>query len=138
MISYIKILGPPVGKALVELEKVAVDIPKVCIMDRHFSPEIPSSLAREFGESRSVSYQGLQRNMDLNWIGSYYNRIGVEITGERCESIISKSDTQLGEYDFFFEWYEKPNLKQMTEFIEKIDEALAPLGCYYTITTKKK
>lgn len=137
MISYIKILGPPVKKALVELEKVAVHLPKVCIMDSHFSPDIPYSTARDFGESSRVGYQGLQRNMDLNWIGSYYNRMGVQITGERCESIISKSDVKLGDYDFFFEWYEKPSMKQMTEFIEKIDEALAPLGCYYTITTKK-
>jgi hypothetical protein len=106
-------------------------------MDRHFSPEIPYSLARDFGESRRVRYQGLQRNLDANWIGSYYNRMGVEITGERCENIISKSGAKLGDYDFFFEWYEKPSMEQIEDLINKIDEAFAPLGCYYSITTKK-
>lgn len=138
MISYIKILGPPHKEALNELEKIAVDMPQVCIMDRHFSPEIPSSLARDLGESRSVGYRS-STNVDSNWIGSYFNRMGVEITGERCESLISNSGAKLGEYDFFFEWYEKnPTSGEIMELIEKIDEALAPLGCLYSITTKKK
>lgn len=31
MISYIKIFGPPVLEAIVELEKIAINMPEVCI-----------------------------------------------------------------------------------------------------------
>ena len=50
-ISYIKIFGPPVLKAVRELEKVAVDMPDVFIMDTIFARtrEFPSYLARDLG-----------------------------------------------------------------------------------------
>jgi hypothetical protein len=47
MKSYIKILGPPHLKAIKELEKVAVDMPQLCIMDTIFSSEIPSYIASD-------------------------------------------------------------------------------------------
>jgi len=50
--------------------------------------------------------------------------------------LISKSGERLGEYDFFYEWFTEPKLDQLNGLIEKIDEALTPLGCRYTITTK--
>jgi len=52
------------------------------------------------------------------------------------EKIISDASMTLGEYDFVFEWSEKPNLDQVQELIEKIDEALAKVGVLYTITTE--
>jgi hypothetical protein len=58
------------------------------------------------------------------------------ISVERCGSIISESGEKLGEYDFFFEWFTEPTMVQVYDLLEKIDEALAPLGCKYTITTK--
>jgi len=56
---------------------------------------------------------------------------------ERCRNIISKSGESLGEYDFFFEWFTEPSMAQLNELIDRIEKALAPLGCQYTITTKK-
>lgn len=42
----------------------------------------------------------------------------------------------LGEYDFCFEWTRgQPDPEQFFKLIEKIDEALTPLGVRYTITT---
>ena len=72
-----------------------------------------------------------------DWVGTYYKSLGFIITKERCESIISNSGEKLGEYDFFFEWFKEPNMDQLNALIERIDEALSPLGCTYKITTKK-
>ena len=67
----------------------------------------------------------------------YFSSSKISIPVERCHSIISKSGERLGGYDFFFEWFEEPSQNQINDLIEKIDEDLTPLGCYYTITTKK-
>ena len=130
MKSFIKILGPPVLMAIKELEKVAVDMPQVCIMDTTFLRDVPYSLARDVGGRIT------ERNTRVNWIGNYYKSHGVSITHERCENIISNSAESLGEYDFFFEWLKEPSSDQLNELLIKIDEALEPLGCFYKIVTK--
>ena len=114
--SYIKIYGPPTLKAIKELEKVALGTPEVCIMDTIIAVQTP-----RFDSEEAVN--------------DYFSPVG-EITKERCSNIISKSGETLGEYDFFYEWFTEPNMDQLNDVIERIDEALAPLGCKYTITTK--
>jgi hypothetical protein len=116
MKSFIKIYGPPILKALKELETVAVDFPEVCIMDTVIAaggPQFntPEGVADFFGGS-------------------------ADITVERCSNIISQSGESLGEYDFFFEWFVDPTMDQLNTLIEKIDTALKPLNCMYTITTQ--
>jgi hypothetical protein len=69
-----------------------------------------------------------------SYFGAFYTG---EIEVERCSNIISKSGERLGDYDFFFEWFTEPTMDQINQLMEKIDEALTPLGCKYTITTKK-
>ena len=119
-ISFIKIYGPPVYDAIKELEKIAVTMPEVCIMNTllDYSPNI----GRSFGDSEFTS--------------NYFEAIPVEIEVERCNTIISRSGQKLGEYDFFFEWFTKPTFDQINQLLKKIDETLKPLGCKYTITTK--
>lgn len=119
MRSFIKIYGPPVVKAIKALEKVAIDMPEVCIMNTVISDSVPSSY--NFRDTEDIM--------------SYFRPIG-DITLTRCGTIISESGEMLGEYDFFFEWFTEPNMEQLNDLIEKIDEALVPLGCYYTIKTK--
>jgi hypothetical protein len=42
----------------------------------------------------------------------------------------------LGEYDYCFEWVRgQPDPSQFYQLIEKLDEALTPLGVRYTIQT---
>ena len=118
MKSYIKIFGPPILKSIRTLEKIAVETPEVCIMDTLILKDVPRSLASD--------------------IGGYFSSAGVIIPVERCKNIISDSRESLGEYDFFFEWFEPPSVEQFNGLIEKIDEALTPLKCYYTITTKPR
>jgi hypothetical protein len=129
MISYVKIYGPPLLTALKALEKIAIDMPEVCIMDTTIqsavgAPEIPGA---SFGAA-DISFDTPEGVMSF---------FGVDdISEERCNTLISKSGESLGEYDFYFEWFTKPTVAQVEDLIEKIDEALAPLGVKYTLTTK--
>ena len=129
MRSYIKIYGPPVLEAVRELEKLAIGMPEVCIMDYVIAHDISQSVAAELDVSK-VSAEG------GSVPGFFMQRTGVVLPVERCHSIISKHGQKLGEYDFFFEWFEEPEGSQLNELIRRIDEALKPLGCLYTITTK--
>jgi len=116
--SFIKIYGPPTSKAIKELGKIAVDMPEVCIMDTIIAG--------------TPNYTEAFR--DTEYVTSYFDVGPIEV--ERCDKLISKSGERLGEYDFFYEWFTEPKLDQLNGLIEKIDEALTPLGCRYTITTK--
>jgi hypothetical protein len=122
MKSYIKIYGPPVLKAIKALEKIAVGLPQVCIMDTFIEQALPGVY---------------DRVRDTDWTSGYFGSIPVTITKKRCDTIVSKSGESVGPYDFYFEWFVEPNMKQLNDLVEKLDEALAPLGCAYTITTKK-
>ena len=129
MRSYIKIFGPPVLEAIRELEKLAVDMPGVCIMDHFIQKDLSPRIAREVGGSAV-------KTLNAPISGFFTERTGVVVSVERCQSIISKHGQKLGEYDFFFEWREEPEVSQLNDLIARIDEALKPLGCLYTIITK--
>jgi hypothetical protein len=127
MRSYIKVLGPPISDAIKELEKVSVEMPHVCIMDDAIIRDIPKSIGRDLGDTFEYN----------EYVYGYFSRrTGVHVRRERCVNIISDSKEALGDYDFFFEWFESPNKEQLEELIKKIEEALTPLGCLYSITTK--
>ena len=121
--SYIKLIGPPLLEAMKELEKIAVDMPEVCIMDTIIDGHISDLL---IDPERSVTVQ------------NYFSPTIGDMKLERCNNIISRSGEMLGEYDFFFEWFTGPNNEQLHNLIEKMDETLTPLKVKYTITTKKK
>lgn len=121
MKSYVKIYGPPVLTAIKTLERIAVDVPEVCIM----SKELESMVNED--EDKKLAF----------FSGSYGNVLGIkQISKERCSKLISKSGEDVGEYDFYFEWFRKPTPDQLNNLILKIDDALIPLGCRYTIITK--
>jgi len=128
MISYIKLFGPPIYDAIKALEKIAIDMPEVCIMDTMIAASIPVS---GYGTDDRMGGTTLVPGGVYN----YFLELG-EITRERCNNIISKSGESLGEYDFYFEWFTKPNMDQMNDLIQAIDKALAPTGVRYSITTK--
>ena len=117
MRSFIKIYGPPMLQALKALQKAAVDMPEVKIMDTLIAGGMP--------DFREVGYTS-----------EYFSSLPASITMERSANIISESGELLGEYNFFFEWIKGPSMDQINDLIGKIDEVLAPLGCRYTITTK--
>jgi hypothetical protein len=114
MKSYIKIYGPPVMEAIKALEKIAIDMPEVCIMDTDLAISPP---------------------MEGEPLANYFGGLGL-ISEERCGTIISESRESLGEYDFFFEWFKKPTMDQLHMLMDAVDEALSEVGVRYTITTK--
>ena len=116
MKSYVRIYGPPLLKAIKALEKLAINMPEVCIMDTMIESAIPQFNAQE-------------------GVMNYFSTHG-SITEARCGTIVSKSGVKLGDYDFIFEWFKEPKMEQINMLIEQIDETLAPLGVQYTITTK--
>jgi hypothetical protein len=131
MKSYIKLYGPPIGEALKTLRKVAIDFPEVCVMD--------TALEASFGLGSVAGPGGISGAGGQSGLGSVemvMNYFGGDISEERCDTIISKSGERLGEYDFYYEWFQKPSVAQVEDLISKIDEALAPTGVKYTITTK--
>jgi len=133
--SYIKLLGPPILEGIKALEKVAIDMPEVCMMHRAFVKGLSPHIARDIGlEPQSARVR--VHSYDSAGLVEYFRSSGVFVTEERCESIISESGQALGEYDFFFEWHEKPNTTQLGDLIVKIDEALADVGCLYSVNTK--
>ena len=122
MKSYIKIYGPPMLKSLRALEALALDTPEVCIMDTIMAQEL-SKLSR-------------LDEVKMYFFSSRSHRVG-KITDERCKNIISKSGSELGKYDFYFEWFMPPTQEQINDLIQNVDDALSPLGAKYTITTTK-
>ena len=120
MKSYVKVYGPPLLKAIKALEKVAIGLPEVCIWNTVIA-SVPSFSSYEGG-----GYEG---------VSEYFADVG-EVPEKRCGTIISKSGESLGEYDFFLEWFKNPTMNELNNLIEKVDEALAPLGVKYTLTTK--
>jgi len=131
MRSYIKLHGPPFVKAIEALRKVAVDMPEVCIMDLGIETYIAEDTMPGF-EQTGTTPSGLFTSAE-----DFRTVLGVNVPEERCDNLISDADQALGEYDFFFEWFKDPTMDQLNMLIEKIDEALEPLGrVTYTITTK--
>lgn len=129
MISYIKLIGPPILKAIKALEKVSIKMPQVCIMNTNIAAAagFPSGLDPQISGGLFLGDLSLR----MNYFG------GEEaISKERCDTIISKSGESLGEYDFYFEWFKNPSVEELNSLIEKVDEALAEIGVQYTITTK--
>lgn len=121
MRSFIKIYDPPVLNAIKVLEQIAIDVPQVCIMD----PLI--------GHARATNVLG-ERTSDMM---DYFSEYKSDLSKKRCDTLISKSWELLGEYDFFFEWLRDPTVEELNKLIDQVDESLSPLGCKYTITTKK-
>lgn len=130
MKSFIKVYGPPLFKALKALEKVAVDLPEVCIMDHTIAASV--GLPGSGFDDATTS----DTTMDsMSGIMTFFGGPSA-ISEERCDSIISKSGESLGVYDFYYEWFKVPSMAEVNSLIEMIDEALAPIGVKYTITTK--
>lgn len=134
MITYVKLYGPPLLESITALEKIALDTPEVCIMDslieQYYPPASPMTFGTAGGAEGHETHGG-------TWAQNYFQPISMDITIERCDTIISKSGETLGEYDFYFEWFKEPSMEQLRDLIKKIDETLKPLGVRYSLTTKK-
>lgn len=118
--SNVRIYGPPLMKAIKALEAIAVDMSKAT--DLKFSHKCIPYPTRMHGNTNS--WNEYLNNMKRTYVDCY-----------EPVRIISDSSQVLGEYDFFFEWSQKPSMARIKELLEKIDKALEELGCHYTLTT---
>jgi hypothetical protein len=105
-------------------------MPEVCIMDQAIL-NLSRGLAEDLGGHTVETSESITSEF-------FMRRTAAVVPVERCHSIISKHGHKLGDHDFFFEWRETPEPSQIDNLIEKVDQALEPLGCLYTITTKRK
>ena len=104
-------------------------MPEVCIMDQIILRDLSPRIAKDLGGDTV-------KTVEATVPGFFMERTGTVVPIQRCHNLISKHGQKLGEYDFFFEWHEDPDTSQLMELIGRIDKALKPLGCLYTITTK--
>ncbi len=118
--SYIKLYGPPILAAIRALESVAVEMSRS--VELRFSNRcIPYPRPGQ----EALEWQRYVEGLKQSYVECY-----------EPVRLISDAHEMLGEYDFFFEWNKRPDIKQLMELIGKIDKALTGLGCLYTITTK--
>jgi len=137
MISYIKIFGPPVLKAIRALELIAVSMPEVRILNTIILRGLPEAISRDVGASPTQrAGHGALGLYPGGRVRRYFSSHDIAIPVERTRSIVSNAGERLGDYDFFFEWVQEPTMEQLFNLIERIDAALAPLGCWYRITSK--
>jgi len=119
--SYIRVYGPPLLKAIRALEAIAVEMSKaVDVKFSHACIPYPSRM-----QSDTRDWNQYLNNMKKMYVDCY-----------EPVKIISKASEMLGNYDFFFEWTGTPTMEQIENLIEKIDNALVELGCYYSVTTE--
>ncbi|NIN52865.1 MAG: hypothetical protein GTN80_07240 [Nitrososphaeria archaeon] len=118
--SRIKIYGPPLAKALDELRKVAHEMPEIRVYYHYILGRLPVS--------RSETAPLEDESEMMMGFGESYKM--------KSKPSIKEAHSVLGEDDFCFEWEDDPTPDQLRILIEKIDKALSPLGCRYTITTK--
>jgi len=71
----------------------------------------------------------------LDWVYNYFKERR-NMSYKRCGSILAKSDGPKG-HDFVFVWMLEPTLGFVDDLINKIEEALEPLGAMCTISIKK-
>jgi hypothetical protein len=101
-----------------KLEKIAVETPKVCVMDNIIDQEMPSIQATDLNEQ---------------WARSYFNIEAADV--ERCATIVSKNDKDLGDSNLYFDWLSTPDSREIEALRKKIDGALK--GKKYTVENKK-
>jgi len=119
--TYVRIFGPPLLKAIKALEGVAVDMSKAIeVKFSHKCVPYPTRL-----QSDKRDWNNYLKNLKNTYTDCY-----------EPQKIISDASMTLGEYDFMFEWTEKPSMKKILGLIENIDGALGDLGVYYSLTTE--
>ncbi|MCK4437820.1 hypothetical protein KAV47_01995 [Candidatus Bathyarchaeota archaeon] len=119
--TYVRIFGPPLLKAIKALEGVAVDMSKAIeVKFSHKCVPYPTRL-----QSDKRDWNTYLKNLQNTYKDCY-----------EPQKIISDASMTLGDYDFVFEWTEKPSMKKILGLIENIDGALGDLGVHYSLTTE--
>lgn len=117
--TYVKIEGDNVGSIVRKLAQLTIDFPKICVWDLNMADW-----------SQMPQYES-QREDFMN-----YFDVSEEIFNKHCDRIISKSGTDLGDAQIYFEWLTPPDNEQLYELRKMIDRVIKPFGNKYTVTNK--
>ncbi len=135
MNTYVKLDGKLKKEAIETLRKLAIKMPKVCVMDTILQEDLGLDAALGEGPGGLPGAGGSGTQGSVEMVMNYFGGPNM-ISKERCQSIISKSGADLGEYDFIYEWMGKPSSSQVTILEEDIAKSLKPLKIKYTVTSK--
>lgn len=132
MKTYVKISGDPKDKALERLRKIAIAMPMICVFDTALQEQLELGVLGGLGIPGAGGGGNMENSIDM--VMTYFGGPS-EITKERCVSIISK-DTDLGEYDFAYEWASNPPTDIVKKLEKDIKTTLDPLKLKYTVVSK--
>jgi hypothetical protein len=135
MNTYVKIDSTNKKKALEALRKLAVEMPKVCIMDTGIKEDLGLDMGLGSGPGGIPGAGGGGSLGSIQMVMSYFGGPSA-ISKERCDTILSTKDHDLGEYDFVYEWTTKPSTAQLEILETDIAKALKPLNVTYKVINK--
>ena len=135
MNTYVKIEAKDKKPALKALRKLAIDMPKVCIMDTGMQEDLGVDVGLGSGPGGISGAGGGGSLGSIQMVMSYFGGPS-SISKERCDTIVSTKDHDLGEYDFVYEWKDKPTKSQLDKLEVDIAKALKPTGAKHTIHNK--
>ena len=120
MRSYIKIYGPPVYDALKELEKIAIQMPQVTMMNTIIEFQPSKLLGEEPYDYFATTFKPKgPRILTFE---------GLEVTKESLIKSISRSGARVGEYDFYFEWEKKTYHERLERTNKKDRQSVKTTG----------
>jgi hypothetical protein len=120
MKSYIKIIGPPLHEAILALQSISKEMPLVTHREVFTETKQPDftdiDASRDFFMNTHLQDYPIYRNNQVN--------------------IIKNGKAVMGDYDFIFEWVQKPTVENIIELVKRIDEEFSRLGSQYMMSTK--
>ncbi len=121
MRTYVKIEGKDVEPIVQKLARLAVDLPEICVYDMNIS---------------NTGWVYPYSDETVEDMGAYFGINGSDAE-KHCDRIISKTGTDLGDSNIYFEWTTTPSNDQLEELRKMIDRVLKPYGNKYTVTNRK-
>ena len=135
MNTYVKLETKDKETALKALRKLAIDMPKVCVMDTGIQEGFGLDVGLGSGPGGISGAGGGGSLGSIEMVMSYFGGPS-SISKERCNTVLGTKDHDLGEYDFVFEWKDKPSKSQLDVLEVDIAKALKPTGAKHTVHNK--
>lgn len=125
MRTFVKIEGKDIEPVVQKLAKLAVNLPEVCVWDINMVTD-------SWSPGATGSYRDAPAMAEM---GSYLG-IGPDEFAKKCDRVISKSGTDLGDAAIYFEWAEKPTQEQLKKLEQRIGDIVKPTKMKYKVINK--
>lgn len=133
--SIVRILGPNVFQAIPRLTDIANTSPTITDLDDAYTT---ASTAYVCIPTMHVDYSELNRKRFTDYgedLAQYLDSVDVGRPITKTQ-LIKTTKYRTGDSSFTFEWSKRPTTADYLALISRIDDALTPIGCRYTIMTK--